>query len=62
MYSWVMILLIRPAGMAASFLSLSRYTIRPILDALDLQMTEGDEEMVLKIVAILYLGMHHLYS
>lgn len=58
LYSWIMILLLRPTSFAAGCLSISSYTVYPILNALDLRLCSVEsEEMVVKIVAIIYLGM-----
>ena len=59
LYSWIMILLLRPTAFAAGCLSISSYTVYPILNALDLRLCSVEsEEMVVKIVAILYLGIY----
>ena len=50
LYSWIMILLLRPTSFAAGCLSISSYTVYPILNALDLRLCSVEsEEMVVKI-------------
>ena len=56
LYSWLMILLIRPTSMAVGCLSSAKYTVRPIMDALGKKDYGDDEELLTKLMAVVYLG------
>ncbi len=59
LFSWLFNLLIKPAGMAASCFAIAKYSIVPILDLLDIKLCdEGDLDSLMKIVALLTLGIY----
>ncbi len=58
LFSWISILLIKPVGLAASSLSVAKYTVVPILDQLDVELCAEDLDSVMKLAALLYFGMH----
>ncbi len=43
--------------MAASCLSVARYTVTPLMAALDVQLTDEDLDFLMKLVSLLYLGI-----
>ncbi len=43
--------------MAASCLSVAKYTVAPIMTALDAQLTDEDLDFLMKLVGLLYLGV-----
>lgn len=57
LYSWISILLLRPASMAVGCLSCASYTVYPLLASLQLCLPEGTEEYLIKLTAILYAGI-----
>lgn len=59
-YSWIMIMVIRPAEIAVLTLTFSQYFCEPILDALCVQNNPDVKENVIKIVALIALGKHKL--
>ncbi|CAH1107555.1 unnamed protein product [Psylliodes chrysocephalus] len=56
-YSWIMIMVIRPAEIAVLTLTFSQYFCEPILDALCVQNNPDVKENVIKIVALIALGI-----
>ena len=58
LYSWLMILMLRPAALAAGCLSVANYVIYPILAALDVHLMLPTEEILIKIVAVLCLSIY----
>lgn len=52
-----MVLLLRPTSLAAACLSTSGYTVYPILKAVGFQLHPEMEETLVKLVALLYLGI-----
>ena len=57
LYSWIMILLLRPTVFAAGSLSIASYTVYPILTALDFQLESYFEDLLLKLVAVIFLSI-----
>jgi len=56
LYSWIMILLLRPASFAAGCLSISSYTIYPILKVMDIKLEPDMEDLLMKLVAVICLS------
>lgn len=57
LYSWLLVLFIRPAGLAASSLSVAKYTVTPLINVVGVELTIEERELLTKLVAILYLGI-----
>lgn len=55
-YSWVMIVIIRPAEVAVIVLTFSEYLCQPILDVLCIKDVENVNEKVVKAIAFVALG------
>ena len=56
LYSWLLILLIKPASLAAACLSVAKYAVIPILDLLEIELCDDYLDLVMKFVGILFLG------
>ena len=57
LYSWLSVLLLSPSGTAAGCMSCATYTLTPILASLDICLGKEEKELLLKLTAILYLGI-----
>lgn len=57
LYSWITILLLRPASLAAGCLSFARYTLNPILASSNTHLHPDTQDIVLKVIAVVFLGM-----
>jgi len=55
LYAWISAFLMNPAGGAASCLSCASYTVYPILTAFEISLEKESEDLVVKLVAILYI-------
>ena len=55
--SFLAILLLRPAGMATGCLSIATYTVYPLLAALGICLDESNQQILLKLTALLFLGL-----
>ncbi|RZC22676.1 b(0,+)-type amino acid transporter 1-like, partial [Asbolus verrucosus] len=60
-YSWVMIIIIRPAEVAVIILTFSEYLCQPILDLLCIRNSE-ESEKVIKAIALVALGKNDVMS
>lgn len=56
LYSWIMILLLRPASFAAGCLSIASYIIYLILKVMDIQLEPNMEDLLMKLVAVIFLS------
>lgn len=60
-YSWVMIIVIKPAEVAVIILTFSEYLCQPILDLLCVNSADANERLT-KTVALVALGIHFRYK
>ena len=56
LFSWMNVLLLNPCGMAIGCMTCATYTLPPLLQSLDLCLDSETKDMLLKIIAALYLG------
>lgn len=56
LYSWISVLLLKPATFAIGCLSFANYTIIPLLAALEICISSEIEQIALKFTAVLCLG------
>ncbi|XP_032784128.2 b(0,+)-type amino acid transporter 1 [Daphnia magna] len=57
LYSWISVLLLRPTTFAVGCLSCASYTVYPILTSLGFCLDADKEDLLIKITAILYIGL-----
>ncbi len=57
LYSWISVLLLKPTTVAVGCLSCASYTVRPILASLGVCLAAENEDLVIKLTAVLYIGM-----
>lgn len=59
-YSFVMIIIIKPAEVAVIILTFSEYLCQPILDLMCIESESQESQKIVKIVALLALGMKNI--
>ncbi len=60
LYSWISVLLLKPTSVAIGCLSCASYTVGPILSSLGFCLGSENEDVVIKLTAVLYIGMSRI--
>jgi len=55
LYSWLMVLFLRPISLAVGCLTVAKYIVHPLWVALELCPDDGSQDVAMKLIAILCL-------